>query len=188
MSTRRLASLEGLRMAELEGRRIVQFAGLFADRLGDFRAAVAGIDAPEAGGGIKHLAAVMGRVMHILGGDEQAGFLLELAVCGKRHPERPQVVGRGIQAIGHVILHGHSVSSGGHFPVGVIAPSFDCMVKLSAGLGASTVFKARAGPNSCNPAKSVRASLPVGDYCRTGVQPLRFPSKGSRITTGFRWL
>ncbi len=55
-----VGQLEGLGMAELEGRRIVELAGLLADRLGDLRAAVAGIDAPEAGRAVEHLTAVMG--------------------------------------------------------------------------------------------------------------------------------
>ncbi|MNT50675.1 hypothetical protein D3C72_1876050 [compost metagenome] len=98
-----VGKLEGLGVAELEGRGVVEFAGLFADRLGDLRAAVAGIDAPEAGGAVEHLAAVMGRIVHVLGADEEARFLLELAVCRERHPEGAQVVGRCIQAVRHQI-------------------------------------------------------------------------------------
>jgi len=98
-----VGQLEGLGVAELEGRCVVEFAGLLADGLGDLRAAVAGVDAPEAGGAVEHLAAVMGRVVHILGADEEARFLLELAVCRERHPEGTQIVRRGIQAVGHPI-------------------------------------------------------------------------------------
>ena len=52
---------------------------------------------------IEHLAAVMGGVIHVLGADEHARLLLELAVCRKRHPEGAKVV-RGIEAIGHAVL------------------------------------------------------------------------------------
>ena len=62
---------EGLRNAELERRRVVQRLGLLADRLGNLGAAVAGIAAPHAGGGIDDLAAVDREVMHVLGAGEQ---------------------------------------------------------------------------------------------------------------------
>ncbi len=95
--------LEGLRVAELEGRGIIELACLLADRLGDLRPAVAGIYAPETGGAVKHLTAVMGRVVHVLGADEQARLLLELPVCRKGHPEGAKIV-RCVEAIGHAVL------------------------------------------------------------------------------------
>ena len=49
-------------------------------------AARAGIDAPQARGTIKNLAAVAAGVIHALGAGEQARRGLELAVGGKRHP------------------------------------------------------------------------------------------------------
>ena len=48
-------------MAHLEGRRVVELAHLLGDRLDDLRPAVAGIDAPEAGGAVEDLAPVGGR-------------------------------------------------------------------------------------------------------------------------------
>ena len=99
-----VGQLEGLRMAELEGGSIIQFAGLFANRLGDLRPAVAGIDAPEAGRRIENLAPVMRGIVHILCTDEEARLLLELAVCRERHPERAKIVRRGVEAVGHDML------------------------------------------------------------------------------------
>ncbi|CCF20123.1 protein of unknown function [Pseudorhizobium banfieldiae] len=99
-----IGKLEGLRMAELEGGSIIQFACLFANRLGDLRPAVAGIDAPEAGRRIENLAPVMRRIVHILCTDEEARLLLELAVCRERHPERAKIVRRGVEAVGHDML------------------------------------------------------------------------------------
>ena len=63
---------ERLRMAELERRRVIQRLGLLADRRGNLAAAVAGIAAPHAGGGVDDLAAVGGEVMHVLGAGEHA--------------------------------------------------------------------------------------------------------------------
>ena len=47
--------LEDLGMAHLEGRRVVELARLVGDRLDDLRPAVAGIDAPQAGGAVEDL-------------------------------------------------------------------------------------------------------------------------------------
>ena len=58
--------LEGLRMAHLEGRRVVELGRLALDRLGDLRPAMAGIDAPQAGRAVEHLPAVGGGVVHVL--------------------------------------------------------------------------------------------------------------------------
>ena len=85
--------LERLGNAELERRRVVQRLGLFGDRRGNLGAAVAGIAAPHAGGGIDDLAAVDGDVMHILGAGEQPRRFLEGPVGGERHPVRGKVVG-----------------------------------------------------------------------------------------------
>ena len=92
--------LEGERMAHLEGRGVVELADLRRNRLGDLLAAVAGIDAPQAGGAVQDLAAVVGSVVHVLGGDQQARLLLELAVRRERHPERFEVVRRGVEIRG----------------------------------------------------------------------------------------
>ena len=53
-----VGELEDDRMAHLEGRRVVELGRLLLDRLGDLRAAVAGIDAPQARGAVEDLAAV----------------------------------------------------------------------------------------------------------------------------------
>ena len=79
-------------MAHLEGRRIIQFAGLLADRLDDLRAVVAGVDTPQPGRRVEHLVALGGRIVHAVRRHEHARRLLELAVCGKRHPERVKIV------------------------------------------------------------------------------------------------
>ena len=51
----RVGQLEGDRVAHLEGRRVVQLAGLALRRPRRSPAAVAGVDAPEAGGAVEHL-------------------------------------------------------------------------------------------------------------------------------------
>ena len=63
--------LEGLRNAELERRGVIQGRGLLGDRRRNLGAAVAGIAAPHAGGGVDDLAAVDGDVVHVLGAGEQ---------------------------------------------------------------------------------------------------------------------
>jgi hypothetical protein len=83
-----LGEVERQRMAHLERGREVQRHQLPLDRGGDLLAAVAGIDAPETGGTVDHLAAVDGGVVHALGRGEQARRLLELPVGRERHPER----------------------------------------------------------------------------------------------------
>ena len=83
-----LGEIERERMAHLERRRVIERHQLALDRGGDLAAAVAGIDAPQAGRAVDHLAAVDGGVMHALGGGEQARLGLELPVGRERHPER----------------------------------------------------------------------------------------------------
>ncbi len=90
--------LEDLGMAHLEGRRVVELFHLVGDRLDDLRAAVAGIDAPQAGGAVQHLVAVAGAVIHALRADQHARRLLELPVGSERHPEGFEIVGRDLSA------------------------------------------------------------------------------------------
>ena len=85
--------LEGLRMGELERRRVVELRRLALDRRDDRVAVVAGIAAPHAGGGVEHGAAVGGVVVHVLGPGDQPRRLLEGAVGRERHPERFEIVG-----------------------------------------------------------------------------------------------
>src|SRR5229473_1762212 len=84
--------LEGLRDAELERRRIIQGFGHFGDRRRDLRAAMAGIGAPHARGGVDDLAAIDREIMHVLGAGEQPRRLFEGPVGGERHPVRGEVV------------------------------------------------------------------------------------------------
>ncbi|MCY1238942.1 hypothetical protein D9M72_517030 [compost metagenome] len=95
-----ICELEGLGVAELEGRRIVELARLLADRLGDLRATMARVDAPQTCRSVQNRPTVMGRVVHVLGADEQARFLLELPVGGERHPEGAQII-RGVETVRH---------------------------------------------------------------------------------------
>ena len=95
--------LEGAGMAHLEGRRVVHARHLVLHRLDDLGAAVAGIDAPHAGGAVEHLAPVGVGVVHVLGRDQHARMALEVPVGGERHPVGPQIVG-------HV---GHGSGNGG---------------------------------------------------------------------------
>ena len=64
--------LEDLRMAHLEAGRIVELEQLLVHRVGDLRARVAGVHAPQARRAVEHLPAVVAPVVHALGADEQA--------------------------------------------------------------------------------------------------------------------
>jgi len=83
----RAGRFEDFRVAHLEAGRIIHFSGLAGDGFDDLRMAVTGIDAPQACGAVENLTAVVARVVHALGGDQQARFGFELAVGRKRHPE-----------------------------------------------------------------------------------------------------
>ena len=96
-----VGEFEDDRVAHLEGRRVVELGRLLLDRLGDLRAAVAGIDAPQPGRAVEHLAAVGRRVVHVLGGHEHARRLLELPVRRERHPECAEIVRRDFQTVRH---------------------------------------------------------------------------------------
>ncbi len=85
--------LKGLWNAELEWRGIIQRLGHLADRGGNLAAAVAGVAAPHARRGVDDLAAIDGKIMHVLGAGEQSRRLLEGPVGGERHPMRREVVG-----------------------------------------------------------------------------------------------
>ncbi len=87
----RLRRLERERVPHLERRGVIELGHRRRDRLGDFAAAVAGVDAPQAGGAIEHLAAFGGEIMHAFGAGEQARGGLELAVGRERHPPGGQV-------------------------------------------------------------------------------------------------
>ena len=80
-------------MSHLERRRVVELSDLVLDGLDYFLPAMPGIAAPEARCSIQNLTSVGRRVMHVFGADKQAGILLELPVCRKRHPECVQIVG-----------------------------------------------------------------------------------------------
>ena len=99
-----LGEIERDRMAHLERRREIEGHQLPLDGGGDLPAAVAGIDAPQAGRAVDHLAAVDGGVMHALGGGEQPRRLLELPVGRERHPERI-----GLQGVRNLVK-GHGVA------------------------------------------------------------------------------
>ena len=96
-----LGEIERQRMAHVEGGREVEVHQLPLDGGGDLAAAMAGIDAPEAGRSVDHLAAVDGGVVHALGGSEQPRRLLELPVGRERHPERI-----GLQGV-RLLMKGH---------------------------------------------------------------------------------
>ena len=81
-----LGEVEGDRVAHLERGREVEGRKLAFDGGGDAPAAVAGIDAPEAGSAVAHGAAVDARIVHALGRGEHPRCRLELAVGGERHP------------------------------------------------------------------------------------------------------
>src|SRR5262245_13459844 len=86
---------KGLRMAELERRRVVQRGRLALDGLDDRLAIVAGIRAPTTGGAVEQPASVAGDVMHVLGANDHLWPLLEGAVGGEGHPIGFEIVGNG---------------------------------------------------------------------------------------------
>ena len=88
--------LERFGMAHLEGRRIIHLRHLVLHRLNDLVAPVPGVAAPKARRAVQHLTPVIGRVVHVLGADEQARIALELPVGCERHPEGFHIV----QALG----------------------------------------------------------------------------------------
>ena len=99
-----LGEIERQRMAHLERGREVELHQLLFDGSRDLAAAVAGVDAPEAGRAVDHLAAVDGGVVHALGGSEHARCGLELPVGRERHPERV-----GLQGVRNLV-NGHGVA------------------------------------------------------------------------------
>ena len=99
-----LGEIERQRMAHVERGREVEVRQLPLDGGGDLAAAMAGIDAPEAGRAVDHLAAVDGGVVHALGGSEQPRRFLELPVGRERHPERI-----GLQGV-RLLMKGHGVA------------------------------------------------------------------------------
>ncbi len=88
--------LERIRMAELERRCVVKLLGLALDRAYDLVTAMAGIAAPQAGGGVEHSATVGGVVVHVLGPRNQPRRLLEGAIRREWHPVSFEIVGAGI--------------------------------------------------------------------------------------------
>jgi hypothetical protein len=92
---------EGRRVAHVEAGGEVHLAGLAADRLDDLRTVMAGVDAPQARGGVQHLAAVGRGVVHALGAAQHPGIGLEPPVGRERHPE-------GVQVVGGEIGHGRT--------------------------------------------------------------------------------
>ena len=101
-----LGEIERQRMAHVERGREVEVRQAALDGGGDLAAAVAGIDAPEAGRAVDHLAAVDGGVVHALGGSEQPRRFLELPVGRERHPERIGLQGVRLLMKGHGRLLG----------------------------------------------------------------------------------
>ncbi len=81
-----VGALEGDRVPELERRGVVEGAQLRGDRVGDALAAVAGVHAPQSGGAVEHFPAVRRRVVHALGGGEEARILLERRIGREGHP------------------------------------------------------------------------------------------------------
>ncbi|MCY1434973.1 hypothetical protein D9M71_510520 [compost metagenome] len=81
-----LGQLERQRVAELEGRGIVQGADLAGHRLGNCLAGMAGAAGPQAGQGIENLAPLVIDQVAAFGRHDQAWVALEVAVGGVGHP------------------------------------------------------------------------------------------------------
>ena len=86
--------LKHLRMAHLEGGRVIQLPDLFRDRRNDARIGMTGVAAPETGRPVEDRLPLRIRIIHALGADQHPGVRLELAVCRKRHPVGIEVIGR----------------------------------------------------------------------------------------------
>ncbi|KAG0776810.1 hypothetical protein G6F22_012309 [Rhizopus arrhizus] len=84
---------EGQRVAQLEAGRGIHDAGLAGNRVDDFLAAVAGVDAPQAGGAVEDRAAIDIFVVHALGAYQYTRRRLVLAIGGEWHPVRVQGLG-----------------------------------------------------------------------------------------------
>src|SRR6266536_2427963 len=83
----------GLGLSEFEGRRVVEFGRLGADRLHDRIAIVPRIGAPHPRRAVEHRAAVRRVVMHVLGAGDEARCRLERPVRRERKPIGFEVVG-----------------------------------------------------------------------------------------------
>jgi hypothetical protein len=94
--------LERLGVAHLERRGIIQFDQLMMDGVRDLRAAVTGIDAPQAGGAVEQLSALGVPVAHALRANQHSRLALELPVRRIGHPESFKIVGSD----GDRFLHG----------------------------------------------------------------------------------
>jgi hypothetical protein len=97
---------------------------------------VAGIAAPHAGGGIDDLAAVDGKIMHVLGASQKPRRLLEGPVGSERHPVRGKVVGDADGGgAGALVQHG------GLFKVqGVMALARSYQLHRTAETGISSAY------------------------------------------------
>ena len=87
-----LRQLEGKRVPQLEGRREIERCRCLRDGFGDFRAAVAGIAAPQARGAVEDPASVARLIIHPARRDELARMGLVGTVRGEGHPEACQLV------------------------------------------------------------------------------------------------
>ena len=73
-------------MAHLERGRVIQRLKLPLHGLRDLFAAMPRVHAPKPGHAIENFAAIRARVVHPLGGNQNARMGLELAVRRERHP------------------------------------------------------------------------------------------------------
>ena len=95
-----LGQLERPGVAKLEMRSVVIVQHLVIDRLGDLATAMAGRGAEQRRRAVNDLAALVIPHIHAFGLDDDARVLLEIAVCGKRHPVRF----KRVHVVGHPCL------------------------------------------------------------------------------------
>ena len=81
-----LGKFKRTRMAKLEVRRVIIVQHLVIDRFGDLAAAMASRCAEQGRRSVDDLTTLVVPHIHALGLDDHAGVLLEVTVCGKRHP------------------------------------------------------------------------------------------------------
>jgi hypothetical protein len=96
--------LERLRVAHLKGRREIHLGGLCLHCRHNLVAAVAGVDAPQAGRAVENASSVVRQVIHPFCACQQARRALELTVRGKGHPERSHIRWIGLRsALVHLV-------------------------------------------------------------------------------------
>ena len=167
-----VGQLEGLGMAHLEGGGVIELGYLLLHRLGDARAVVAGVAAPQARCAIQHLSPVGGGVIHAVGRNEHPRRLLELPVRRERHPECRKIVGNALAIGSHVL----SSLSRRPFRPGLLSRMRFCGIVLPIGQN-----HASRAPRPVKPFRAISGARPAGQKRKGGRDDFSrgdFPARG----------